>query len=165
LRPILATIVDAGIREQVAFLNIQSQRELAATYRYFARLGSVFALTAYYEPFGLAPIEAAACGLVCIATENGGPSEIFEDGSGILVDPFDTDDIARGLQRGLENYQALAEKARQRVINKYTWEKTAEGYLSVIEQGIAVAHASTKPVPELDATGRISEYLDKNGEA
>lgn len=162
LKPILATIDDADIRERVAFLNIQSQRELAATYRYFARLGSVFALTAFYEPFGLAPIEAAACGLVCIATENGGPSEIFEDGSGILVDPFNTDDIARGLQQGLENYQALAEQARQRVINKYTWDKTAESYLAVIGQGSAVSHTCNKPIPELDASGRISEYLNKD---
>ncbi len=164
LTPILATIVDTGIRERVAFLNIQSQRELAATYRYFSRLGSVFALTAYYEPFGLAPIEAAACGLVCIATENGGPSEIFEDGSGILVDPFNSNDIARGLQQGLENYQALAKQARQQVINKYTWEKTAEAYLAVIRQGAAIAHTSNKPIPELDATRRISEYLNRDRE-
>jgi sucrose-phosphate synthase len=38
----------------------QSQESLAATYRFMAKRGSVFALTALYEPFGLAPLEAAA---------------------------------------------------------------------------------------------------------
>ena len=68
----------------VHFLNIRSQAELAATYRYFAARGSVFALTSFYEPFGLAPIEAAAAGLAPVATNNGGPTEIFADGSVVL---------------------------------------------------------------------------------
>ena len=66
------------MNKQVYFLNISSQRELAATYRYFARRGSVFALTSLYEPFGLAPIEAAATGLVPVVTKNGGPADIFQ---------------------------------------------------------------------------------------
>ena len=97
LRPILEVIEAAGMKDQVINLNLQSQGELAATYRYLAKRKSVFTLTAFYEPFGLAPIEAAACGLACLATKNGGPSEIFEDGSGVLADPFDADDIAAGL--------------------------------------------------------------------
>ncbi len=166
LKPVLTTIVDANIRDRIVFLNIQSQKELAATYRYFANSGSVFALTAFYEPFGLAPIEAAACGLVCVATQNGGPSEIFEDGSGILVDPFDSNDIARGLLTAIKNYPVLAEQAHQRVINKYTWNKTADGYLSVINKGAAITHAENEPIPRLDARERIEDYLkwDKSTE-
>ena len=38
-----------------------------------------------YEPFGLAPLEAAAMGLV-LKNENGARL-IFFDGSGVLVDP------------------------------------------------------------------------------
>ncbi|HEC13365.1 MAG TPA: glycosyltransferase family 1 protein [Acidiferrobacteraceae bacterium] len=159
LRPILDTIVDAGIKDKVVFLNLQSQRELAATYRYFAQLRSVFALTAFYEPFGLAPIEAAACGLVCVATQNGGPSEIFEDGSGVLVDPYEPSDIARGLVEALANAPLLAEKGRRRVIETYTWTKTAEGYLSIIATGAGAVHARDEDMPELNAGGRIRDYL------
>lgn len=161
LEPILTTIIDAGIKDRVAFLNIQSQKELAATYRYFAGSGSVFALTAFYEPFGLAPIEAAACGLVCVATQNGGPSEIFEDGSGILVDPFDSNDIARGLLEAITNYPVLSKQAHQRIINKYTWNKTAEGYLSVINKGAAITHVRNEPMPRLGASDTITDYLNQ----
>jgi len=132
LQPILDTLSGARLGERTVFLNIGSQRELAATYRRMAARGSVFVLTAFYEPFGLAPIEAAACGLACVATRNGGPSEIFEDHSGVLVDPFDADDIARGLLDALSRQQRLAKKARERVLKTYTWQQTASGYLRAI---------------------------------
>jgi len=136
LQAILDMIEAAGLREHVDFLNIPSQAELAATYRYLARRKSVFVLPSVYEPFGLAPIEAAACGLACVATKNGGPSEIFEDGSGVLIDPFDVDDIARGMAEGLDRQADLSVRGRKRVLAMYTWDKTAAGYLSVIRDGV-----------------------------
>ena len=159
LHAIVATITEAGLRDRVRFLNIQSQKQLAATYRFFAEHGSVFALTAFYEPFGLAPIEAAACGLACVATRNGGPSEIFADGSGILVDPFDSGDIARGLLQALAEHADLSDRARRRVSAAYTWRKTAQGYVSVIEDGVKAVHDRGQATPRLDAGRLILDYL------
>jgi sucrose-phosphate synthase len=166
LRPILDVIEQEGLKDKVFFFNIGSQRELAATYRYFAGLGSVFALTAFYEPFGLAPIEAAACGLAVVATRNGGPSEIFHDGSGVLVDPFDDKDIAEGLLKGIVGSARYSEQGEKLVKAKYTWEKTAEAYLSVIREG---AERPQDPkdgnlsIPELNAAERIKGYLGEKG--
>ncbi len=159
MAPILQTIEDAGLRDRVRFLNIPSQRALAATYRAVARGGGVFALTAFYEPFGLAPIEAAACGLACVATRNGGPSEIFADGSGVLVDPSSSADIARGLIDALNSQPDLAARARARVLATYTWERTAERYLETIEKGLAAARGKADEVPAPDASDRIAAYL------
>ena len=135
LRPILETIKGAQLRNSIDFLDIRSQQDLASVYRVLARRRSVFALTSFYEPFGLAPIEAAACGLAVVATRNGGPSEIFVDEAGVLVDPTDVEDIARGLLEALEHYERFAERGRDRVAEKYTWHATAAGYLEVIERG------------------------------
>ena len=159
LAPILELIEGQGLRDRVRFLNIGSQQALAATYRALALRGSVFALTAFYEPFGLAPIEAAACGLPCVATRNGGPSEIFADGSGVLVDPFDAGDIAAGLLQALERHAELSARGRARVLETYTWGKTADGYLSVIAEGLAEAGQGSDPLPALDASERIEAYL------
>ncbi len=159
LAPILRAIERNGLRDQVQFLNIPSQRALAATYRAVAAGGGVFALTASYEPFGLAPIEAASCGLACVATRNGGPSEIFADGSGVLVDPADPGDIARGLVEALENQGDLARRARQRVLTTYTWQKTAEAYAAVISEGLRVTRQPVSQVPALDASDLIRKHL------
>jgi sucrose-phosphate synthase len=160
LQAILEMIESAGLRDRVDFLNIPSQVELAATYRYFARGNSVFVLPSVYEPFGLAPIEAAACGLACVATKNGGPSEIFEDSSGVLIDPFDVGDIARGLVEALDQRADLSVLGRKRVLAMYTWDKTAAGYLGVIRDGIESGPVVAGPLPELDAGDRIKGYLE-----
>ncbi len=131
----------------VSAFGLQGQPALAACYRFFAEQGSVFALTAHYEPFGLAPLEAAAAGLPVIVTQNGGPSESLREGSteyGVLVDPADPGDIARGLERVLIDegaWRAFAQRGQQRVLDRYTWERTAQNYLKVIDEIIDAPEA------------------------
>lgn len=162
LQPILDCIITHGLRECVDFVDVRSQQALAAAYRYFATRGSVFALTAFYEPFGLAPIEAAACGLAVVATRNGGPSEIFEDGSGILVDPFDAEAIARGLEACLGQQTELAQRGIERVDTTYTWHKTSARYLETLKQCIAAAEADTPiEIPQMNSRERINQYLKR----
>jgi sucrose-phosphate synthase len=128
---------------KISAFAIQGQPALAATYRYLAERGSVFALTSLYEPFGLAPLEAAAAGLPVVVTQNGGPSESLRDDDyeyGVLVDPSDPGDIARGLLRVLSDsnsWHTFAQRGRQQVLDRYTWERTAEGYLGLIQEIIA----------------------------
>ncbi len=119
----------------------------------------MFALTAFYEAFGLAPIEAAACGLVAVSTANGGPAEIFEDGSGIVVDPFDEQAIAQGLLKGIQNYSHYSVLGKRRVETLYTWERTAKGYLAAIEAGVGAGTGQQQAVPALDAGERIARYI------
>jgi sucrose-phosphate synthase len=150
---------------KVTAFPLNSQPELAAAYRYLARSHSVFALTALYEPFGLAPLEAISCGLPAVVTRNGGPSESLQEGRrefGVLVDPSDPDDIARGLLRVLGSEKTWArfqEAGMGRVLSRYTWERTAEGYLGVLEDIIreparpnelVIPGYFTNPTPEND---------------
>jgi sucrose-phosphate synthase len=127
-----------GLHGFVAAFAISGQPSLAAAYRYFASRRSVFTLTALYEPFGLAPLEAASCGLPAVVTTNGGPTESFRDNDreyGVLVDPYDPDDVARGLLRALgDGWASFAAAGRERVLSRYTWDRTAEGYLRAIER-------------------------------
>ena len=160
LRQILSVIRDSGMSTRVKFLNIKSQSELAATYRFFAHRRSVFALTSFYEPFGLAPIEAAAAGLAPVVTRIGGPTEIFKDGAGILVDPLSPDDIAKGLLDGLNRYDEITTAAIRRVRQTYTWRQTARGYIDTIEEALFDRKRNNaSSTVKLDATSRIMKYL------
>jgi sucrose-phosphate synthase len=140
----IATALDQEVlRGLVTAFPLNSQAELAAAYRILAQRHSAFALTALYEPFGLAPLEAMSCGLPAVVTRNGGPSESMREGGqefGVLVDPADPQDIAGGLIRVVgspESWERFHQAGIRRVLSRYTWERTADGYLAVIEDVIA----------------------------
>jgi sucrose-phosphate synthase len=135
----LMEVIDrARLRGEVSMFAVRGQRALAATYRYLAERRSVFALTALYEPFGLAPLEAMAAGLAAVVTKFGGPSESMREGDeeyGILVDPTDPEEVGAGLHTltsSPERWERFAGAGYGRVLARYTWEKTAEGYLEAI---------------------------------
>jgi sucrose-phosphate synthase len=135
----LMEVIDrARLRGEVSMFAVRGQRALAATYRHLARRRSVFALTALYEPFGLAPLEAMAAGLPAVVTKFGGPSESMREGDeeyGILVDPTDPEDVGAGLHTltgSPERWERYAAAGYGRVLARYTWERTAEGYLEAI---------------------------------
>ncbi len=130
------------LQGKVAGAAVAGQAALAAAYRHFATRRSVFALTARYEPFGLAPLEAAACGLPVVVTQNGGPTETLVEGGtefGVLVDPDDPADVARGLERVLigGEWEHFAAAGRRRVLARYTWDRTAAGYAALLEEVVA----------------------------
>ena len=162
-RIILQSIIDEinrhHLRDKVFFLDLASQKELAGAYKYFALKHSVFVLTAFYEPFGLAPIEAGACGLVPVTTKNGGPGDIFKNDMGILVDPADTKDIARGITKALGNYEEYADKVIRLVKEKYTWARTATGYYRVVSDAFGNSSKEDFELAELDARELILKYL------
>jgi sucrose-phosphate synthase len=143
LEQIREVVNERDLWGKISAFSVRGQPALAAAYRFFADRGSVFALTALYEPFGLAPLEAAAAGLPVVVTQNGGPSESLIDEEmeyGVLIDPEDPEDIARGLTRVLgdiEAWRTFAARGHQRVLDRYTWERTANGYLAKIEEIVA----------------------------
>lgn len=134
---IVRQIRKSGLENCVSAFDLNSQEELAACYRYLGRhRRGIFALTSVYEPFGLAPLEAMAAGLPAVVTRNGGPRESLRDEGGaygILVDPEDPADIARGmleLSSDESRRQEMQRRGRRRVLDRYTWERTARGYLA-----------------------------------
>ncbi|MDY6878154.1 MAG: glycosyltransferase [Chloroflexota bacterium] len=139
LDEVVALLDERGLWGTVTSFPLNNQTELAAAYRHLATRRSVFALTALYEPFGLAPLEAMSCGLPVIVTQNGGPSESMQEGGrkfGVLVDPTAPADIAQGLLEALtpkETWRFYREAGLHRVISRYTWGRTAEGYMEVIK--------------------------------
>jgi sucrose-phosphate synthase len=167
-------MTEHGLWGIVTAFPLDSQRELAAAYRSLAALGSAFTLTALYEPFGLAPLEAMSCGLPAVVTQNGGPSESMREGErefGVLVDPADPEDVAHGLLRVVsspESWQRFRLAGQQRVLSRYTWERTSGGYIRVIEEmlqgpahrgGLSIPEYFANPTPETDipasALGRL----------
>lgn len=141
LDELAATIQENDLADAVTSFPLENQKELAAAYRWGKERGSVFALTALYEPFGLAPLEAMSCGLPAVVTDQGGPTESMVDSEtneeyGVLVDPENPDEIAKGLFRLLgseKTWERFSQVGKERVLSRYTWEETAKGYLKTLK--------------------------------
>jgi glycosyltransferase involved in cell wall biosynthesis len=84
----------------------------------------------WYEPFGITPVEAMACGVPVIGARVGGIQYSVEDGrTGFLVEPRNADALARRLAHFFSNPsipRLLGKRARRRACERFTWERVAQ---------------------------------------
>jgi glycosyltransferase involved in cell wall biosynthesis len=105
-----------------------SDAELAGLYCQ----SEVAVVPSLYEGFSLPAIEAMACGVPLVATTGGAlPEVVGEDGrTGLLVAPDDPGALASAIGRLLDDpglRQRLGAAGRQRALERFTWQVTAEG--------------------------------------
>jgi glycosyltransferase involved in cell wall biosynthesis len=90
---------------------------------------SVFALPTLREPFGIAFLDAMACGLPCIGTRIEAVPEIIREGeTGLLVPPGDAVALALAIERLLGDpvlARAMGARGRARVFAGALWVHVA----------------------------------------
>ena len=86
-----------------------------------------FILPSLVEGLSLSLLEGMACGAACLATDAGADGEVLESGAGVIID---TQKVSTQLQALLpmlrdhpEMTALLGQKARQRVLERYTLSK------------------------------------------
>jgi hypothetical protein len=93
------------------------------------------------EPFGMALIEAMACGLPVVATHVAGPSDVIDDGrTGLLVEPGDAAALAVAIERVVRDPEladALARAGQAEVLATYTAARLVEQTADVLERALA----------------------------
>jgi len=111
--------------------------QVSLIYRIAAASGGVFVNPALTEPFGLTLLEAAACGLPIVATEDGGPQDIILNcKNGFLIDPLEPETIINGLLNLLEDldlWQKCSRQGLEGVQGNYSWEAHTKRYLTIIK--------------------------------
>ena len=122
--------------------------EVPELYRMATRNRGIFINSAFTEPFGLTALEAAACGLPMVLTDDGGPRDIVQDGeNGYLVNVQDHKEMAEKMKKVLrpgENLfteQSIWDKfsinGRKTVEEKYTWTVMAKHELGIFKEMLA----------------------------
>lgn len=115
----------ARIPPGVFFLGRVSTSELAA----LLAQATVFALPTLREPYGIAFLDAMACGVACVGTRVEAVPEIIRDGeTGILVPPGDPAALAAALERLLGDpplARAMGARGRARVFAGALWSHVA----------------------------------------
>lgn len=91
------------------------------------RGGDVFILPSLVEGLSLSLLEAMACGIACLATDVGADGEVLNQGAGVVLK---TKTVRSQLRTLLPLFQdhpeltaLLGQKARQRVLERYTLSK------------------------------------------
>ncbi len=101
---------------------------------------------AYYEGFGLPPLEAMACGTPTIVSNVSSLPEVVNDAA-LLVDPRDWEEIAVALHRLLTDddlHAELRRKGFQRA-SCFSWEQAARQTLEVYRAVVEASSASSNP--------------------
>lgn len=104
----------------------------------------IFCLPSYREGFGLSLIEAAACGLPCVATRIYGVTDAVIDGrTGLLVPPRDALALAAALRALIEDpatRREMGEAARGRVVDGFSQDVVVGAWLQLYADQLGKAH-------------------------
>jgi len=123
-------IADYGIPDRVTFTGMLTGREKLEAYA-----GSdLFTLPSYSENFGMAVLEAMACRLpVVISDQVGVSKEVSEAKAGLIVDT-DAKQLAEGMEHLLDNphiRKKMGENGRQLVEEKFLLDTVAKKMINV----------------------------------
>ena len=129
-----------AVRRAVAHSRIESSVRFLGfvpiqTLRVFYCSAEAFAFPSLYEGFGLAPLEAMACGAPVVASDL--PSLVEAVGQAAeLVSPDNVFDIERGMREvllNLERREALKAAGRLQA-QRFHWESTAQQVLAIYRE-------------------------------
>jgi D-inositol-3-phosphate glycosyltransferase len=134
----LQTIVrEEGVTDAVIFVGRRGREVL----KHYYSAADVFVTTPWYEPFGITPLEAMACGTPVIGANVGGIKFTVRDGeTGYLVPPDDPGAIAERIAH-LHRHPRLMSVFRRQAIRRandlFTWRHVASGVAGLYEDVVA----------------------------
>ncbi len=132
-KPALRKLIgEKGLTNKVKLLGFQPNvaRHLSQS--------NIFLMTSYWEGFGLAVVEAMACGLPVVVSDVPGVRETVgqRQKSGFLVDPRDSVGIAEKLRKLILSSKLCTEMGEYNRLcaKRYSIERTAQGYLDLYQK-------------------------------
>ncbi len=120
-----ALATEAGVADRVDFRGRVDRTALPS----LLRSADVVLCVPWYEPFGIVPLEAMACGVPVLASAVGGLIDTVVDGTtGLHVPPRSPERIAEALNELLpdvDRRRAFGQAGARRARARYSWDRVA----------------------------------------
>ncbi|HVW37546.1 MAG TPA: glycosyltransferase family 1 protein [Pirellulales bacterium] len=148
---------DEGVADRVIFTGRRDRQAL----KYYYSAADVFVTAPWYEPFGITPVEAMACGTPVIGTNVGGIKFTVRDGqTGFLAPPHDPEALAEKMAEFFASPDRAAKMSQQairRANDLFTWRQVGRQIADVYEQVLtqqrpAFAESAVDSIPSADAS-------------
>jgi D-inositol-3-phosphate glycosyltransferase len=124
-RRLRARAVSRGVASRVSWTGGVDRDEVAR----LMRSADIVVCAPWYEPFGIVPLEAMACGTPVVATAVGGMLDTVRDGhTGRLVPPRQPASLASALRELLQDPSrraAMGSAGSERARTTYSWQRVA----------------------------------------
>ncbi|WP_040834821.1 glycosyltransferase [Nocardia brevicatena] len=137
---------ESGVADRVRLLG----RVPRARMPELLRSADIVVCTPWYEPFGMVPLEAMACGVPVVAGAVGGMLDtVTADITGLHVAPQPAP-VARALACLLEDparRQAMGAAGRRRACTHYSWDRVADDTLEIYRQAAPTRSAPVAAEP------------------
>ena len=125
---------------KVAYPKHHKRDQIPSIYRWTANKKGLFVNPALTEPFGLTLLEAAACGLPMVATDDGGPRDIIAKcENGLLVDVTDLDALQDGLETAGASssiWKTWSNNGLEAVSRHFSWDAHVCNYIALMQKRI-----------------------------
>ena len=133
---------------KVAYPKQHSRTQIPALYRWASSRGGLFVNPALTEPFGLTLLEAAACGLPMVATDDGGPRDIHARcENGLLVDVTEPGALQEALEMAGSDplrWRRWSDNGVEAVSRHFSWDAHVCRYLALMQQRTDCSCVSAK---------------------
>lgn len=134
---------EANLKKLVKRLDLERKvefiREAIPNYEmpFLYRECDVYVQPSIIEPYGIAVLEAMACGKPVIGTKVGGMLDTIKDGeTGFLVEARNAEEIADRIivLRGESKRAEMGKSAREGVVDNFDWMTIGKRYQEVVEE-------------------------------
>ena len=131
----LLTLADQlGVADRVRLIGQVAHPQMPA----LLRSADLVVCSPWYEPFGIVPLEAMACGVPVVASAVGGMLDSVVDGvTGVHVPPRDSAALAEAIGALLDapdRRAALSRAGLERVRSRYSWDRVAADTAAVYQR-------------------------------
>jgi glycosyltransferase involved in cell wall biosynthesis len=121
---------ELGISKKIRWVDSLKQKEY---YQYFTTVDSLI-LTSSRESFSIVTLEAMYLGKPVISLDCGGPSEIVENQTGMILESWNNADIAKVMVKYMNKETNYSPIVAKQIANQFDIKKQSKYFNNIISQ-------------------------------